>query len=108
MSSLANRLINVSEVARRNGFHVYEFEANLELAKFWILSGQSQLVIGHLNEIDYLARFAADHYTLKIIGLYQIAAHIIKVWKISSLSSFIEINFSQKIIKLSYNNGTMS
>ena len=79
MSSLANRLINVSEVARRNGFHVYEFEANLELAKFWILSGQSQLVIGHLNEIDYLARFAADHYTLKIIGLYQIAAHIIKV-----------------------------
>ena len=78
-ASLADQLVNVVRVAQRNGFGQYALEANLALAQFWILTGQSRLVTPHLAELDDDVRLAGDHYSLKIIALYQLAAHIIQV-----------------------------
>ena len=80
VSSLPDTLHQVADLARQNGFKKFELEANLELAKFWMFSDQSQLAGQHLCSLDDQARMAGDHYRLKVIWLYRIAAEIFKVW----------------------------
>ena len=52
VSSLPDTLHHVADLARQNGFKKFELEANLELAKFWMFSDQSQLAGRHLCHLD--------------------------------------------------------
>ena len=52
VSSLPDTLHQVADLARQNGFKKFELEANLELAKFWMFSDQSQLAREHLCHLD--------------------------------------------------------